>query len=88
MPIYDPLKHMLAGLKESSVVLSFEEIESLIKQPLPKSAHDYDAWWSNEDPDKTTHTQSKAWTTAGFDAEVNRVRREVAFRRRIPAESR
>jgi hypothetical protein len=55
--IYDPLRELLAESTESSLALSFEEIERLIGQPLPKSAHEYDAWWSNEDPDKTTHVQ-------------------------------
>jgi hypothetical protein len=82
MSIYDPLKMRLVSVEESSHVLSFEEIEELTGQALPTSAHEYDAWWSNEDPNKTTHTQSKAWTTAGFDAEVNRARRQVTFRRR------
>lgn len=83
MSIYDSaLKRQLQAAKEPSLVLSFEDIEELIRQPLPKSARDYDAWWSNEDPDKTTHTQSKAWTTAGFYAEVDRGRRMVTFRRR------
>ena len=82
MSIYDPLRMRLVSVGESSLVLSFEEIEGLIGQALPKSAHEYDAWWSNEDPNKTTHTQSKAWTSDGFDAEVNRGRRQVTFRRR------
>lgn len=82
MSIYDPLRSRLVATSESSLVLSFEDIEGLIGQALPKSAHEYDAWWSNEDPNKTTHTQSKAWTTAGFDVEVNRQRRLVTFRRR------
>ncbi len=82
MPIYDPLRQRLLSVGENSLVLSFEDIEAVIGQALPKSAHDYDAWWSNEDPETTTHTQSKAWTTAGFDAEVNRGRRQVTFRRR------
>lgn len=82
MSIYDPIRMRLVSIEESSLVLSFEEIEELIGQALPKSAHEYDAWWSNEDINKTAHTQSKAWTTAGFDAEVNRARRQVTFRRR------
>jgi hypothetical protein len=82
MSIYDSIRQRLLAVKESSLTLSFEDIEGLIGQALPKSAHEYDAWWSNEDPEKTTHTQSRAWTTAGFDAEVDRGRREVIFRRR------
>ena len=79
MSIYDGLRHRLAAAEEDSLTLSFEEIEGLIGQSLPKSAHEYDAWWSNEDPDKTTHSQSKAWTTVGFIAEVSRDRGQVTF---------
>jgi hypothetical protein len=79
MSLYDPLRQRLFSVRENSLMLSFEDIEGLIGQALPKSAHEYGAWWSNEDPDKTTHTQSKAWTTAGFVAEVDRARRQVTF---------
>ena len=82
MSIYDPLKRRLTAATEGSVSLSFDDVEKLIGQPLPKSAYEYEAWWSNEDPVKTTHSQSKAWTTAGFDAEVSLQRRQVTFRRR------
>jgi hypothetical protein len=81
MSIYEPLRQRLLSAKETSLVLSFADIEKLTGQALPKSAHEYDVWWSNEDPRKTTHSQSKAWTTVGFNAEVNRGRREVTFRR-------
>jgi hypothetical protein len=82
MSIYDPLKMRLMAITESSLTLSFVEIEKLTGQPLPKSAYEYEAWWSNEDPTKTTHSQSKAWTTVGFDAQVSLERRQVIFRRR------
>jgi len=82
MSKYDPLKRRLLSAKGVSLVLSFKEIEEITGQDLPKSAHEYDEWWSNEDPDKTAHVQSKAWTTAGFDAEVNLGRGQVTFRRR------
>lgn len=84
MSLYDPLKLRLQSVTEYSLVLSFDEIEELIGQVLPSSAHNYDAWWSNESPDHTRHVQSKAWTTLGFSAEVNRGRREVTFRRATP----
>ncbi|WP_441235846.1 DUF7662 domain-containing protein [Bradyrhizobium sp. 930_D9_N1_4] len=82
MSKYDPLKSRLTAFREDSLALSFEEIEGLIGQPLPPSSRDYDEWWSNEDPKKTTHSQSKAWVTAGFTAEVDRLRRHVTFRRK------
>ena len=82
MSVYDPLKIMLSGLPVTTLVLSFAEIEKVINRPLPRSAYDYNAWWSNDDSGKTTHSQSKAWTMAGFNAEADRTRRVVTFRRR------
>lgn len=82
MSVYDPLKLLLQNWSEDYLALTFDDIEKVTGHPLPKSAHDYDAWWNNEDPDKTTHVQSKAWTLAGFEADVNRSRRTVTFRRR------
>lgn len=83
MSKYDPLRKRLTALREDSLALSFEEIEGLIGQPLPPSARDYDEWWSNEHPNKTTHSQSKAWVMAGFVAKVDRLREHVTFRRKI-----
>ncbi|WP_398472922.1 hypothetical protein [Tardiphaga sp.] len=82
MSVYDPLRICLEGVQGETLALSFTEIEALTGRALPKSAHEYNEWWSNEDPDKTTHTQSRAWTTVGFDAEVDRGRQIVTFRRR------
>ncbi|MGJ4956426.1 DUF7662 domain-containing protein [Bradyrhizobium sp. HKCCYLRH2015] len=82
MSLYDPIKRRLQSVTESQLILSFDEMEQMIGQALPSSARNYDAWWSNEGPDRTRHVQSKAWTTLGFSAEVDRVRRQVTFRRR------
>ncbi|WP_223974142.1 hypothetical protein [Bradyrhizobium sp. RD5-C2] len=82
MSIYDSLRDMLAASQLASIKMSFAEIEVLLGRSLPKSAYEYDAWWSNEDPTKTTHSHSRAWTTAGYDAEPHRMQRVVTFRRR------
>ena len=82
MNVYEPLRNWLLSVTENSLVLSFEDIEGVIERTLPRSAYDYDAWWSNENAEKTAHVQSKAWTIAGFNAEVDRGRRQVTFRRR------
>lgn len=62
MSKYDPLKQFLLSLEESSIKLSFSEIEKILGAALPPSAYKYDAWWS---PDKR-HVQAKAWICAGF----------------------
>ncbi|RYG85668.1 MAG: hypothetical protein EON58_22705 [Alphaproteobacteria bacterium] len=81
MSVYDPLRQRLLSAMGNAICLSFSEIEGITGRPLPESARSYDEWWSNEDPLKTTHTQSKAWTTVGFKAQVNRNRKMVTFKR-------
>jgi hypothetical protein len=81
MSIYDPLRDKLNANKGQSLKLSFLEIEGLIGQPLPRSAYDRDAWWSNEDPTISMHSQNRAWKLAGYDAEPSRGDRTVTFRR-------
>jgi hypothetical protein len=81
MSVYDPLRARLNSNSATSLKLTFIQIEELIGRPLPRSAYDYDAWWSNEDPVTTQHTQNRAWRLAGFSAEPNRAERAVTFRR-------
>ncbi len=61
---YSPLENYLRNCDES-VVLTFDEIEEIINDTLPKSAFEYLEWWGNDD---VTHTQSKAWSNANFKA--------------------
>jgi hypothetical protein len=82
MSVYDALNRALIANESASVKMSFAVIETLIGRSLPKSAYEYGAWWANENPDKTTHSHSKAWTTAGYNAEPNRTQRTVTFRRK------
>lgn len=80
MSVYDRLRDKLITNTSASIKMSFAEIEILIGRSLPKSAYDYDAWWANEDPATTAHSHSRAWTTAGYAAEVQRTQRMVTFR--------
>jgi hypothetical protein len=82
MSVYDALKRRLVANTTASLKLDFAEIETLIGRSLPKSAYEYAAWWANEDPRKTTHSHSRAWTTAGYNAEPHLLQRSVTFRRR------
>jgi hypothetical protein len=82
MSIYDPLRDKLVANGSPSLKMTFAEIEMLIGRSLPKSAYEYDAWWANEDPDKTNHTHSLAWTIVGYEAEPERLQRTVTFRRK------
>jgi hypothetical protein len=54
MSICDSIRQHLLAVKESSLTLSFVDAEGLIGQAFPNSVHEYDAWRSNEDTEKTT----------------------------------
>jgi hypothetical protein len=59
--------------------MTFEQIERVIGVKLPRSAHRYRAWWSNN-PDNSVMT--KAWLDAGFRSEhVDMEERKLVFRR-------
>jgi hypothetical protein len=53
----------LAGVRDSKVLLTFEEIERKLGFSLPNSARDHPPWWSNH---AGGHVQSKAWLKAGW----------------------
>lgn len=59
--------------------VTFEELEQVLKKPLPKSAYSYPAWWSNN---PSNNTMTPAWLTAGWKtAEVDVPGRKVTFRK-------
>lgn len=61
---YLPLAEHLYRSPEHTLRLSFTEIESLLKAALPATARGAHArsWWANTD----THSQGKAWLSAGW----------------------
>ncbi len=60
---YRKLTLYLASLDESEWTATFEEIEGVLGFPLPDSARQYQAWWSNQ-----MRSQSLAWQSAGWKA--------------------
>ena len=66
---YEGLERHLAGTPERSVTLSFQRIEDIIGDRLPRSARVDHTWWGNtRDPDRA-HAQ--AWMNVGW--KVDRV---------------
>jgi hypothetical protein len=61
---YDPLKWHLAKVSGDECRLRFSDLERILGCALPKSAHSYQAWWSNK---KKGHSQTDAWIDAGWD---------------------
>ena len=78
---YEPLKQFLQKENTkigSSMTLTFEEIEKIIGDSLPKSASVYDEWWENS----YTHSQAKAWRSAGYktvDVNMNKKNSRMTF---------
>jgi CBS domain-containing protein len=75
---YAPLARYLETLPvdTTSVPLTFQQIEGILKKELPRSASEYRAWWSN-DPMKP---QSAAWLDEGWrTTSVSMAERRLTF---------
>jgi DNA-binding transcriptional regulator YiaG len=57
-PLYDYLRPLY---QEKPIKLSFDEIEAIIGNPLPRSARYNRAWWAN-----SPTSQGQAWLEAGW----------------------
>ncbi len=63
---YIGLKRYLENLGAPMVILSFKDIENIIKNTLPNSAYVHaETWWSNN----YDHSQAKAWIYAGYETD-------------------
>src|SRR5262245_19541325 len=81
MAKYDPLRSFLRSSDQPRVAMTFDQIAALVG-PLPKSAHEYQAWWANE-VNPTTHVQKIAWQSAGYIVDrLSLPTRTVTFVRR------
>jgi hypothetical protein len=60
---YDGLRTFLSGQSESTVTMSFAEIEEKIGQPLPPSARRYRAFWANDER-SGSHVHARSWLKA------------------------
>jgi len=63
------------------LLLTFREIEHIIKDHLPESAHTYVAWWGKQSESE----QCRAWQDAGWEIETVDLKAEEVVFRRIPA---
>ena len=78
MSKYEPLRNYLRGRGTETVPMTFEEIESILGFPLPKSQM-YAAWWSNN---PTNNVMTNEWLAAGYRTEqVDLEGRKLVFRR-------
>ena len=78
-PLQDWLKKQPTSKKQ--IVLSFQQIESILSSKMPASASDHEWWWSNEG-ENTRHPQSVAWFKAGWKVEsLDLKNKAVTFKR-------
>jgi CBS domain-containing protein len=81
---YAALANWLAVQKEDQVLLTFEQIEMILRSLLPDSALQLRAWWANE---QAGHSHSALWLAAGWKVVyVDLVERHVIFARRTSDE--
>ena len=74
LPLAQYLEHRYAAL----VVLTFDQIESLLGFTLPRAAITDRAWWSG---DTAADPQTETWRATGRLATPNLLARNVAFER-------
>jgi hypothetical protein len=75
---YEPLRDYLAGRSGDEEPMTFGQLERLVG-PLPASAHEYRAWWANDNK-----SQALAWRAAGWHvASVNQSSGHVVFARGV-----
>jgi hypothetical protein len=81
MSKYEALPQFLGTTAGGIKRMSFAEIERVLGFKLPKSAYEYEAWWSNN---PTGHSHSRAWIEAGWRTEaVDLAARKVTFQRLV-----
>ena len=61
---YEPLTHYLENRPDEIWDTGFAEVERVLGFPLPASAHEYPAWWANQEPG---HSQTRGWRDAGWE---------------------
>jgi len=66
MANYDNLRDYLrsAELSDNMIRLTFGQIEEIIGEKLPQSAHELRTWWSNQKNVNEPH--KNGWLDAGF----------------------
>ena len=77
---YAPLRSYLENVPASraEVGLHFEDIETILKDRLPKSASQYREWWANQ----SSGSRAPSWLSAGFLIDgVDLKLKSVTFRR-------
>ena len=76
---YQSLTHYLENQIAEIWDAKFSEIERVLGFPLPRSAHEYPAWWANQQPG---HSQTRGWRDAGWEtSEVDLGAKRLKFKK-------
>lgn len=82
MSKYTPLVEYLSRQPGAEIRLSFAEIERVICDTLPASAHNHRAWWSNLKA-HPSHPWAHEWMEAGWECKtVSLTEQWVLFHRK------
>lgn len=77
---YEPLTRYLENMSSGSWDARFADVEKVLGFPLPQSAHDYPAWWANQEGG---HSQTRGWRDAGWETgKVDLAGKRLRFVRR------
>ncbi|MDT3685890.1 MAG: hypothetical protein RO009_12720 [Pseudorhodoplanes sp.] len=75
---YDPLRDHLQSVRARTWIASFRDVEAVIRDRLPRSAYEHQAWWSNS----RSHIQAHSWLDAGWQTEgTDLTRKRIVFRK-------
>ncbi len=76
---YQPLQEYLRHQGQTEVTITIPEIETLIGDRLPATAHTHRAWWSNR---RAGAVQAAAWMGVGYHAAtVDLTQGRITFRK-------
>jgi hypothetical protein len=82
---YAALANWLSQQHQAQISLTFEQIEEIVRSPLPDSALQSRAWWAN---DREAHYHSMLWLEVGWKViYVDLSEKQVIFARLEPGES-
>jgi hypothetical protein len=70
---YQRLSEHLANMEENVWEASLDEIQQILGVPLPESAFQYPAWWSNQGRAQSRAWEGAAWKTKRVDLKNGKV---------------
>lgn len=75
---YKSLMHYFKSLPWDEITLTYDDIEGIIKSPLPEEARQSVSWWSN---DQTSVHAAYGWLAAGWQVVEGVLGKQVSFKR-------